>query len=246
MAIKKIAVLVLGLAYILPMFAQAETLVRPRVGVGFTSYSLDLPYSGETAFDASYMNTQVGVTFASDAFYVDVMTGSSGSADYEEDATGEEGDFDRDDFAVTVGFALDEFSLFVGWRDGETSFTPDNPFNSQAGYKQTFEASGPFFGISASSPSGDGVFSYNVAMALLEATLTDNDTVFIPYDAESDLSFGFSAGIGYTTFVGENGSLAFKGSYVNYSYSEWEDDNYNIDDLSENFFSFDVTYSLNF
>lgn len=225
--------------------ASAQVAVIPRASLGFAAYSLDIPLASggsQKAATSSYGTLGAGLTVAADNFYVAIDTTTSMGGEHDlYNTTG--GDFSRDDTAFTVGVTTAEgFQFFGGYKTGKTEFkTPTLTMKTT-----TFDTSGPFLGLGFSSATGDSTLSFNLAVAMLEGELKDNDTFFLPYNAKSGSTVGFSMGINWSTALSERTRLSVGGKYEIYAYQDWEDPNYNIPDMNESIFSMNVGLSYRF
>jgi hypothetical protein len=222
--------------------ASAETLFRPRASIGYSSYELAFTSTGNSLSSVSYLKGGIGATIATGQLYFDAGYSGSLGATYSDTYDSSDQDFLRNDLTLTVGYVLkNNITVFGGYKSGTTEYT--NWLSPDTVTK--FEASGPYFGAGIGVPVGDGVLSFNGAIAILSADLTDNDPNFIQYNASAD-SVGLSLGVGYSMSFGGTSGLAFKGSFQSYNYTGWTDPNYTIDDTQETIFSFDVEYYYNF
>ena len=219
---------------------QAEMLFRPRASLGYAAYELALTEAGTSLSDSSYPTGGFGATIASDNIYVDLAYNTSLGATHENGSVDD--DFKRTDITITVGAGLKYgISIFGGYKTGKTEYS----YTTEPNYTRlTFEAKGPFFGASMSFLR-DSALSVNVAIALLEGELTDNDTFFPPFDATAD-STGFSLGIGYNHSLTKGTGLILKSTFQAYSFKDWVDPNYTISDMDEKIFSTDISYYVNF
>ena len=75
-----------------------------------------------------------------------------------------------------------------------------------------FDTSGPFLGLGFSTANGDSTLSFNLAVAMLEGELKDNDTFFLPYNAKSGSTVGFSMGSHLASW--RSGHARFQGCCV--------------------------------
>lgn len=225
-------------------YVNAETLVRPRAAIGYASYELSpSDPTLDSISETSYMTLGAGVTFAQDNMFFDVAYTTALDASHDFSSTGQDEDFFRNDFALTVGLVLEKgLSVFGGYKLGKTEY--DNPQTSATSTVLTFETSGLFGGVSASFPSGNDVISVNGALAIMEGTLTDDDTVFIPYDETAD-TIGLSFGAAYVKNITNDTGLIFKGAFQLYAFSDWSG-NYALADLDESIFSLEAAYFINF
>ena len=192
--------------------AEGVTLI-PRFESGFSSYSLK--FNGQVPLDASGNSLQasaqlgdsifvyrVGLTFAFEAIYVDLM--GSGTADFtdvqiipEFDAI-EKWSGDRQEINVTLGYQLfDAGSVFVGYRDGRLE--ADGQFNSTF----TFESDGFYVGMNYGIPITDsGALSFNVAYAFLDAEL--DQTLFgSAFDTAGGNGNGLKFGLAWQDFLSD-------------------------------------------
>jgi hypothetical protein len=221
--------------------ASAETIFRPRVSLGFSSYELAFTNSGSSLSSVSYLKGGIGATVATGQLYFDAGYSGSLGAKYDDGVVADQ-DFLRNDLTLTVGYVLpNNFTVFGGYKSGTTEYTDWLSVDTTT----KFEASGPYFGAGIGIPAGSGVLSFNGAIAILSADLTDNDPNLIPFNASAD-SVGLSLGAGYSMSFGGTSGLAFKGSIQAYNYTGWTDPNYIIDDTKETIVSFDVEYYYNF
>ncbi len=220
---------------------NAETVFRPRATLGFTAYELAFTNTATALSQVVYLKGGFGATIASGQVYFDLGYSSSLGATYDDGiAIGE--DFQRTDTTITLGYAVSSnFTLFGGYKSGTTEY--NNLFSVDT--VTVFEATGPYFGMGVALPSESGTLSFNAAVAFLSATLTDNDPVFIQYDAEAD-AFGFSLGMAYSLPTSDSSGFALKGGFQSYNYVDWVDANYIIDDTRELIFSVDADFYVNF
>lgn len=220
--------------------SYADTLFRPRVSLGYTSYELAFTGSGNSLADSTYLAGGFGATIAADNLYFDIAYTTSLGATY--DNGGIDDDFERTDLNLTLGVVFEGgFTLFGGYKIGKSEYSD----TVSTATLLTFEATGPYFGVGMSTSLPDGSFSFNIALAFLKGELTDNDTFFVPYDAEAD-TIGFSMGAGYTHFLGNDSGIALKGALQFYSFVDWVDANATIDDTDETVISVDISYFANF
>jgi hypothetical protein len=221
--------------------ASAETLFRPRVSLGFSNYELAFTQSGNSLSSVTYLKGGIGATIATGQLYFDAGYSGSMGAKYDDGIVADQ-DFLRNDLTLTVGYVLpNNITVFGGYKSGTTEYTDWLSVDTTT----KFEASGPYFGAGIGMPVGEGVLSFNGAIAVLSADLTDNDPNLTQFNASGD-SVGLSLGAGYSmTFGGKHG-LAFKASYQVYDYTGWTDPNYTIDDTQETILAMDVEYYYNF
>ena len=239
---KIVSLLFVGLATVQAANVNAETLFRPRAAIGFASYELSFsdPTLGSIS-DTSYMTLGAGATFAQDNVFFDVSFTTALGASHDFTEFGQDEDFFRNDIAFTVGMVLDQgVSVFGGYKTGKTEY--DNPSASSTILE--FETSGIFGGASISFPSGNDVVSVNGALAIMDGTLTDDDTFFTPYDESAD-TIGVSFGAAYVKNISNDTGLMFKGAFQLYAFSDWSG-NYTLEDLDESIFSLEAAYFMNF
>jgi hypothetical protein len=222
---------------------SAETLFRPRVSVGFTGYELAFTGSGSSLSNVGYLKGGFGATIASGRLYYDLGYSGSLGATYDDSLVAGTGqDFLRSDLTLTIGYVLENnITIFGGYKSGKTEYS--NLFSVDTTTK--FEATGPYFGAGIGFPSDMGTLSFNVAVAFLSATLTDDDPTFVQFDATAD-SVGYSLGMGYSIPFGDTSGLALKANFQSYNYTGWSDPFYVIDDTQENIFSLDADFYFNF
>lgn len=221
--------------------ASAETLFRPRASIGYSSYELAFTGTGNALSSISYLKGGIGATIATGQLYFDAGYSGSLGAKYDDGVMPDQ-DFLREDLTLTVGYALaNHITVFGGYKAGTTEYTAFDEPNTTL----KFEATGPYFGAGISIPTDSGVWSLNGAIAILSATLKDDTTGFVPYDASAD-SVGFSLGAGYTIPFGGTQGLSFKASYQSYDYTGWTDPVYTILDTTETLVALDVEYYVNF
>lgn len=221
--------------------ANAETVFRPRVSLGFSKYELAFTQSGDSLSSVTYLKGGIGATIANGQLYFDAGYSGSLGAKYDDGLVPDQ-DFLRNDLTLTIGYVLqNNITVFGGYKSGTTEYTDWLSVDTTT----KFEASGPYFGAGIGVPAGGGVLSFNGAIAILSADLTDNDPNLTQFNASAD-SVGVSLGLGYSMTFGGTSGLAFKGSVQAYNYTGWTDPNYLIDDTKETIVSFDVEYYYNF
>lgn len=225
---------------------SAESLFRPRASLGFATYDLSAD-QGQTQLNKStYMSLGVGATLAINSFYMDIASTQSLGAEYDNEDTGLTEDFARDDFAFTLGFAAKNgFSIFGGYKTGSSEY--GNPFTPSSSTTMTFDTSGFFTGASFGFPLNDSSsLSISGALAFLDGELKDNDIGSgTPYNAEAN-SFGLSLAMTYTANFTDTSGLTLKGGIQSYSFVDWEDPNYFIDDMNETILAMELGFFIGF
>jgi hypothetical protein len=81
-------------------------------------------------------------------------------------------DFSRDDYAINLGWnAIDNFSVFAGYKAGETTTSRDTAFGTlgvpHGKVDSSFKESGPFVGVSYSWVFKPGVLTLSTAYAYM-------------------------------------------------------------------------------
>ncbi len=169
---------------------QAEIGISPRVNAGFMDYSYNLGINGGSWHGVSDVVgiLGVGATVSMDRFFVDVyaQTAAEGDGTYDyvyvdPPINGNPMTFDREDYAVSLGYAVHEnLSFFAGYKWGNTDF--DEGFNPQTGggfiqrFSTEFKENGPFVGAAMGFPLGNGLLALNFALAFLDA---DNSQLLV-------------------------------------------------------------------
>lgn len=205
-------------ALALPQAAQAEGLVRIRVGAAPTNYSLKSdggPYSGAEA-KSDYTATNVGLTFVSEGgVYLDLVGQASGDATHDLYKPQPDQKFSRTDFTLTLGVSMPgqsgTGSIFGGFKSGSSELS------APAGYawtKDTFDSTGFFFGGGYAWPALGGQIGLNGAIAFMAGTWKDD----AGFNNEADYTFGYSFGLGYTYMFNRNFGLSADYKIQAYSY----------------------------
>jgi hypothetical protein len=223
------------------MSASAETIFRPRVSLGYSNYEFAIP-SNNFTIDTNYLKGGVGATIATGRLYFDLGYSGSIDAEYNDGTLPQDEEFLRKDLTLTVGYVIgNNITIFGGYKSGSSEFS-----NVDVGISKTkFEASGPYVGAGIGFPVGKGTLSVNGAVAFQDADLTDNDTVGTPLNATGD-TLGLSIGAAYNMPFSREQGIAFKANYQDYDYSDWQDPNYTISDITETIFFVDAEYYYNF
>lgn len=192
--------------------AAAEGVVRARASYSSNTYDLSGDYRTATS---DFNALGVGITFAAESgWYLDVFSSSSSSATH--DIYARAGDFEREDFSVTVGFAAEGFGMFAGYKSGESILhVPSGLVSPPAWTYDKFESAGVFGGVSLSTPTGPtSSLSGSVALALMGATWTDD----AGFSDDADTAVGFSLGASWSTMFGPNFGASLDFKYQMYSF----------------------------
>ena len=132
-------------------------------------------------------------------------------------------------------------SIFGGYKTGSSEYTNITPTAATT----TFDTDGLFFGAGISMPVDQNSLSLSGAVAFLNGKLEDNDTGFIPYNAEAD-TVGISMAMAYTMNFSDTSGMALKAAYQYYGFTGWVDPNYTVADMAESIFAMDITFFANF
>ncbi len=234
--------------------AQGQGLVRVRAGVASTDYSVKFDgglYQGLKA-ESKYTAKGVGLTYVSSGgFYVDVYGQTSGDATHDLWKPLPDQKFSRDDFTLTLGVSLPSdaatFSVFGGFKSGTSEL--DAPRGRTFGFssgpgtigwgKDTFDSSGIFFGAGVGVPAAGGQIGANAAIAFMSGTWKDD----AGFNADADVTVGFSFGLSYTYTFGRNFGviLDYKAQAYSYDFATTTTANYSatetINSLGLNLFA---------
>ncbi|MBZ9613431.1 hypothetical protein [Rheinheimera maricola] len=190
-----------------------DVAIIPRAEAGFSSYSLK--FDGIVPLDASGNALQVssqlgdnvfiyrgGLTIAYADFYLDIL--GSVSSDFSDiqlipefDAL-EKWTGDREEINITVGYQLFESgSVFAGYRSGELK--ADGQLNSNFAFKSDGFYVGANYGIPVTDT---GVISFNIAYALLDASLSETLFGSMLPSADGDGN-GLKYGVAWQAFLSD-------------------------------------------
>lgn len=220
--------------------AQAELGITPRVNLGMMNYSYKLTLNSGTWHKAvdTVGILGIGATMAFDRFFVDVYAQQSADGEdtynYDLDIPhvfNNDMEFDREDYAIAVGYAVTQnLSFFGGYKWGTTNFTEGfNPAQASPGnqyvqrFETEFEENGPFIGAALGWPVGKGLISLNIAVAMLDADnqqiLTEEDGIprnqeFVTFTGDST---GVNIGISWRAPITDN--LSYSLSMDGYHYA---------------------------
>jgi len=218
--------------------AHAEFGFTPRVNAGVMNYSYKLTInnlqSGAGGVWHKVSDTVgilgIGGTVSFDRFFVDIYGQMSGEGNgtYTYDLAdprvpGNEMDFEREDYAISLGYALHEnLSLFAGYKWGKTDFSES--YNPQTGggfleyFDTEFKEDGPFVGAAIGWPVGNGLVAINIAVAMLDAE--NNQTKVGQAGSYLDFSgdtVGVNFGVSWRAPITDN--LSYSLSLDGYRYS---------------------------
>lgn len=220
--------------------AQADTLIRPRVTLGYDSYEIKTNYYSSGAATSEYMSAGLGLTFAfGEGWYADAAYKTSMDATHDGDVptyTTTEQDLTRTDTTLTIGKRLNEsFSIFGGYKAGKSTLAaPPGAFTWS---EDRFEASGPFIGGAAFFKLGSSI-GMNVSAAYASMSGNWSDDNGFSADASTD---GFSFGVGMNIPVTDKSGVA-----VNLSSQEYTYTGSSISDFKESVTSLSASYYMSF
>lgn len=129
-------------------------------------------------------------------------------------------DVSRDDISLVLGYNLNiNYSIFMGYTQGKTELTPEACADitctnaasvmlqdGYSGYKQEYEESGFFVGVSLGSPVASGKLSGSLAYAFMDGEYSDNyRDQFGPSEFDYEgRSKGVSASVNWTAPLTDN------------------------------------------
>lgn len=217
------------------IYADEDLFLRGQVSLGISSYQLTLTGAGSGSPNASSLYPYLGTSLILVSGKGFIVASYSTSLAASHDWPVFEGDFQRNDIAVTGGYLLEGgWSLFAGYKFGSSEFYQGN----LPGYHLDFDSYGPFVGTSkVVQTEGGASLSYRAALALMTGYV--HDTIALD---DFGKAIGVSLALSYSQPFSNDTGIKLRAFHQSYSFSGFN----TVADAAEIIFGVETSYYVNF